>query len=92
MATSSDAGSRDGLGSATPPSSAPDREATDPRICDEEPTSLADILSEIRDLMDNFDGVPWPQMDLFFYMHGYDELRLALDRILDAISREHPDD
>lgn len=41
--------------------------------------------------MRDFDDVPWPNMDVHFYMHGYDELHLALERLLEAVARDHPD-
>ncbi|MEJ6556247.1 hypothetical protein PQI51_14570 [Microbacterium esteraromaticum] len=57
----------------------------------EEQLSLAEIAIEARRLMDELDEVPWPQMNAFFYAHAYDELRLVLERILDALERERPD-
>ncbi|MEV7631197.1 hypothetical protein AB0N64_02185 [Microbacterium sp. NPDC089318] len=57
----------------------------------EEPSSLAEIATQARRLMDELDDVPWPQMSAFFYAHAYDELRLVLERILDALERERPD-
>lgn len=55
------------------------------------PASLADVVAEVRELLCDLDEVPWPHMDAQFYMHGYDELHLALDRLLEALAREHPD-
>lgn len=57
-----------------------------------EPTpSLAAIIAETRQLLRHLDDVPWPQMDFRFYMHGYDELHLALERILEAVAQEYLD-
>lgn len=58
---------------------------------DKPTTSLAAIIAETRQLLRHLDDVPWPQMDMQFYMHGYDELHLALERILEAVAQEHPD-
>lgn len=58
---------------------------------DEDPSSLTDTVAEVRWLLRDLDDVPWPLMDTAFYMHGYDELHLALERLLEAIAREHPD-
>lgn len=55
------------------------------------PSSLTDTLADVRRLMRDLDDVAWPQMDAVFYMHGYDELHLALERLLEAIAREYPD-
>lgn len=65
----------------------PDGGTVDP----EERASLDEIATEGRRLMDELDDVPWPQMNAFFYAHAYDELRLILERILDALDRERPD-
>ena len=64
---------------------------TRPMLPDEFPSSLTDTIAEVRRLLHDLDGVPWPQMDAAFYMHGYDELHLALERLLEAIAREYPD-
>lgn len=58
---------------------------------DEPTASLAEIIAETRQLLRDLDNVPWPRMDLQFYMHGYDELHLALERLLEAITQECPD-
>ncbi|WP_448711942.1 hypothetical protein [Microbacterium profundi] len=58
---------------------------------DKPEASLADVIADVRELMQQLDAVPWPDMDLRFYMHGYDELRLALERLLEAVSLEYPD-
>lgn len=61
-------------------------------LVDDKPeASVADVTAEVRELMQQLDEVPWPDMDLWFYMHGYDELRLALERLLEAVGLEHPD-
>ncbi|WP_060921612.1 hypothetical protein [Microbacterium paraoxydans] len=54
-------------------------------------SSLAEIATEARRLMEELDDVPWPQMSALFYSHAYDELRLVLERILDALELERPD-
>lgn len=57
---------------------------------DEPPETLAEVVAEVRELLSRLDDVPWPDMDALFYMHGYDELRLAVESLLDALACEAP--
>ncbi|OIU87841.1 hypothetical protein BFN01_07240 [Microbacterium sp. AR7-10] len=57
-------------------------------VRDEPAPSLVEIVAETRQLLRHLDDVPWPQMDMRFYMHGYDELHLALERLLEAVAQE----
>jgi hypothetical protein len=58
---------------------------------DESPGTLPEVVNEIRELLSRLDDVPWPDMDARFYTHGYDELRLAVERLLEALTREESD-
>lgn len=58
---------------------------------DEPEVPLAEIVAETRQLLRHLDDVPWPRMDLQFYMYGYDELHLALEHLLEAVTQECPD-
>jgi len=59
---------------------------------DESAEALAEVVAEVRELVSRLDDVPWPDMDALFYMHGYDELHLALERLLKALAREERPD
>lgn len=55
---------------------------------DDSPGTPADVVAEVRELLRRLDDVPWPDMDALFYMHGYDELHLAVERLLGVLERE----
>jgi hypothetical protein len=59
---------------------------------DESPETLAEVVAEVRELLSRLDDVPWPDMDARFYVHGYDELHLALEGLLEALASETPSD
>lgn len=59
---------------------------------DESPGTLAEVVTEVRELLCRLDDVPWPDMDALFYIHGYEELRLALESLLEALACEEPPD
>ncbi|MBF0816250.1 hypothetical protein E4U02_07500 [Microbacterium paludicola] len=52
--------------------------------------SFDELLAESRELIEDFDSVPWPQMTAMFYQHAYEELRLHLGMILDALESDRP--
>lgn len=59
-----------------------------PMTSDESPGTPAEVVAEVRELLRRLDDVPWPNMDALFYMHGYDELHLAVERLLGVLERE----
>lgn len=59
-----------------------------PMTSDEPSGTLPEVVAEVRELLSALDDVSWPDMDARFYMHGYDELHLAVERLLEALARD----
>ncbi len=57
------------------------------------PQAIADRLDEIRSTVSSLDSASPSEMNEFFYLHGFNELDLAvrdLLRIVAALQRQHP--
>ena len=51
------------------------------------PPSVSEMATECRRLIEAFDDVAPADMDWIFYAHAYEELRLNLGLLLDALER-----
>ena len=57
------------------------------------PEAIADRLDEIRSTVSSLDSASPSEMNEFFYLHGFNELDLAvrdLLRIVAVLQRQHP--
>ena len=57
------------------------------------PQAIADRLDEIRSTVSSLDSASPSEMNEFFYLHGFNELDLAvrdLLRIVAVLQRQHP--
>lgn len=48
-------------------------------------TRLESAIAEAKQVAAGYDDTPWPAMDSLFYEQGYNELRIVLEELLDAL-------
>lgn len=56
-----------------------------------DPPTRLEAIHEARRLLNDFDDVPLPAMTALFYMNGFQNLRLALEDLLDALDNPRAD-